>query len=202
VGIVVRLTRVDERLLTPLLSVAVAETKPDEVMPPVEAPPGWSQPRRDAFCEFYRSHYRGLNGPTRTLTYGILCNSDVVGMIRMARSDGPDTLETGMWLGRSARGRGIGGRALRLLLDEAAHTGPAASWPKLPRPTPRRSRCCAAAVPCLCSTARRFMPRSPSGPQALPLTPNPTADGCEAEIAAQDTLSCALGSVHDLWPRR
>jgi hypothetical protein len=83
VGIVVGLTPVDERLLTLLLSVAVAETKPDEVMPPVEAPPGWSQPRRDAFCEFYRSHYRGLNGPTRTLTYGILCNSDVVGMIRM-----------------------------------------------------------------------------------------------------------------------
>lgn len=122
-GIVVRLTPVDERLLTPLLSVAVAETKPDEVMPPVEAPPGWSQPRRDAFCEFYRSHYRGLNGPTGTLAYGILCNSDVVGMIRMARSDGPDTLETGMWLGRSARGRGIGVRALRLLLDEAAPTG-------------------------------------------------------------------------------
>jgi len=123
VSIVVRLAPVDERLLAPLLSVAVAETKPEEVMPPVEAPPGWSQPRRDAFCEFYRSHYRGLNGPTRTLTYGILCNSDVVGMIRMARSDGPDTLETGMWLGRSARGRGIGGRALRLLLDEAARTG-------------------------------------------------------------------------------
>ena len=122
-GIVVGLTPVDERLLTPLLSVAVAETKPEEVMPPVEAPPGWSQPRRDAFCEFYRSHYRGLNGPTRTLTYGILCNSDVVGMIRMARSDGPDTLETGMWLGRSVRGRGIGGRALRLLLNEAARTG-------------------------------------------------------------------------------
>ena len=201
-GIVVRLTPVDERLLTPLLSVAVAETKPEEVMPPVEAPPGWSQPRRDAFCEFYRSHYRGLNGPTRTLTYGILCNSDVVGMIRMARSDGPDTLETGMWLGRSARGRGIGGRALRLLLDEAAHTGPAASWPKLPRPTPRRSRCCAAAVPCLCSTARRFMPRSPSGPQALPLTPNPTDEGCGAGNCCTRHPFVALGSVHDLPPRR
>jgi len=99
VGIVVGLTPVDERLLTPLLSVAVAETKPDEVMPPVEAPPGWSQPRQDAFCEFYRSHYRGLNGPTRTLIYGILCNSDVVGVIRMARSNGPDTLETGMFSG-------------------------------------------------------------------------------------------------------
>jgi hypothetical protein len=46
VGIVVRLTPVDERLLTPLLSVAVEETKPDEVMPPVEAPPGWSQQGR------------------------------------------------------------------------------------------------------------------------------------------------------------
>src|SRR4029077_15745826 len=55
--------------------------------------------------------------------YGILCNSAGVGMSRMARSDGPDTLETGMWLGRSARGRGIGVRALRLLLDEAARTG-------------------------------------------------------------------------------
>ena len=124
-GIVVGLTPVDERLLTPLLSVAVAETKPEEVMPPVEAPPGWSQKRRDAFCEFYRSHYRGLNGPTRTLAYGILCNSDVVGMIRMARSDGPDTLETGMWLGRSMRVRGIGVRALRLLLRRGgAYRGP------------------------------------------------------------------------------
>ena len=122
-GIVVLLTPVDERLLTPLLSVAVAETKPDEVMPPVEAPPGWSQPRRDAFCEFYRSHYRGLNGPTRTLTYGILCNSDVVGMIRMARRDEPDTMETGMWVGQSARGQGIGVAALRLLLAEAARAG-------------------------------------------------------------------------------
>jgi RimJ/RimL family protein N-acetyltransferase len=28
-----------------------------------------------------------------------------------------------MWLGRSVRGRGIGVRALRLLLDEAARTG-------------------------------------------------------------------------------
>jgi hypothetical protein len=101
VGIVVRLVPVDERLLAPLLSVAVAETKPNEVMPPVEAPPGWSEPRRDAFCEFYRSHYRGLKGPTRTLTYGILCDCDVVGMVRMARRDDPDSLVTGMWLGRS-----------------------------------------------------------------------------------------------------
>jgi hypothetical protein len=30
----------------------------------------------------------------------------------------------------------------------------------------------------------------PVRPAALPLTPNPTDDGCGPEIAAQDTLSC------------
>ena len=90
---IVRLTPVDERLLQRLLSVAVAEAQPDEVMPPVEAPPGWSEPRMDAFCAFYRSHQAGLDGPTRTRMYAVL------------------------------EARGIGGRALRLLLDEAAPTG-------------------------------------------------------------------------------
>jgi RimJ/RimL family protein N-acetyltransferase len=120
---VVRLMPVDERLLQQLLSVAVAETQPDEVMPPVDAPPGWSEPRINAFCAFYRSHQAGLDGPTRTRMYAILFNGDVVGMIRMARRDDKDTLETGMWLGKSARGHGIGVAALRLLLGEAASTG-------------------------------------------------------------------------------
>ena len=119
---IVRLTPVDERLLQRLLSVAVAEAQPDEVMPPVEAPPGWSEPRMDAFCAFYRSHQAGLDGATRTGMYAVLSNCDVVGMICMACS-AKDTLETGMWLGKSARGQGIGVAALRLLLDEAAPTG-------------------------------------------------------------------------------
>jgi RimJ/RimL family protein N-acetyltransferase len=119
----IRLMPVDERLLPQLLSVAVAETEPDEVMPPVEGAPGWSEPRRDAFCAFYRSHQAGLGGPTRTCMYGILFDGDVVGMIRMARRDGPDSVETGMWLGRSVRGQGIGVAALRLLLGEAALAG-------------------------------------------------------------------------------
>jgi hypothetical protein len=63
----VRLTPVDEQTLEPLLSVAVVETEPDEVMPPVRAPAGWSQARREAFREFYRSSHGGLDGPTRTL---------------------------------------------------------------------------------------------------------------------------------------
>src|SRR5689334_17782964 len=120
---VVRLTPIDERLLQPLLYVAVAETAPEEVMPPVTVPPGWSRERRIAFCDFYRSHHGGLGGPTRTLMYAILCDGEVVGMIRMARRAETDTMETGMWLGKSARCQGVGGAALQLLLGEAASCG-------------------------------------------------------------------------------
>ncbi|MGI5213067.1 GNAT family N-acetyltransferase [Plantactinospora sp. CA-290183] len=119
----VRLTPVDEQNLEPLLSVAVAETEPDEVMPPVEAPAGWSQARRDAFRDYYRAHAGGLDGPTGNLMYAIVQDGDVVGMIRMARRNEPGTLETGMWLGKSTRGQGIGLIALRLLLAEAIGVG-------------------------------------------------------------------------------
>jgi RimJ/RimL family protein N-acetyltransferase len=119
----VRLTPVDERTLEPLLCVAVTEAEPDEVMPPVDAPTGWSHASREAFRRFHRSNYGGLDGPAHTMMYAIVRDGDVVGMIRMARRDEPDTVETGMWLGRSVRGRGIGVAALRLLLGEAAQAG-------------------------------------------------------------------------------
>jgi RimJ/RimL family protein N-acetyltransferase len=119
----VRLTPVDEQTLEPLLSVAVAETEPAEVMPPVPGPAGWSLARREAFREFHRAHFAGLDGPTRTVMYAIAIGSDVVGMIRMSRSDHPETFETGIWLGDSARGQGIGVAALRALLSEAARAG-------------------------------------------------------------------------------
>jgi RimJ/RimL family protein N-acetyltransferase len=120
----VRLTRVDEQTVHLMLSVAVAETEPEEVMPPVTAPAGgWCKARQEAFREFYRSSFDGLDGPIRTLMYAIICDGAVVGMIRMARRDEPDTAETGMWLGRSHRGIGIGRAALQLLLAEAVEAG-------------------------------------------------------------------------------
>ncbi|MEV1330297.1 GNAT family N-acetyltransferase [Micromonospora costi] len=119
----VRLEPVDERNLEPLLSVAAAEAEPGDVMPPVEAPAGWSHARREAFREFHRASFGGLAGPTRTQMYAILAGGEVVGMVRMTRRDEPGTVETGMWLGRSARGQGVGGAALRELLNEAAAAG-------------------------------------------------------------------------------
>ncbi|PZF93339.1 GNAT family N-acetyltransferase [Micromonospora deserti] len=119
----VRLEPVDEQNLEPLLSVAAAEAEPADVMPPVEAPAGWSHARREAFREFHRARFGGLSGPTGTQMYAILVGGEVVGMIRMTRRDEPGTVETGMWLGRSARGQGIGPAALRELLNVAAAAG-------------------------------------------------------------------------------
>lgn len=103
--------------------MAVAEAEPGEVMPPVPGPPGWSQARREAFREFHRARFGGLEGPTRTVMYAIHVGDDVVGMIRMSHTDEPGTMETGMWLGRSARGQGIAVAALRCLVEEAARIG-------------------------------------------------------------------------------
>ncbi|TDB83386.1 GNAT family N-acetyltransferase [Micromonospora fluostatini] len=119
----VRLEPVDERNLEPLLSVAVAEAEPDDVMPPVDAPAGWSHARREAFRAFHRDSFGGLPGPTGTQMYAILVGDEVVGMVRMARRDEPGTVEAGMWLGRSARGQGLGAAALRELLNAAAAVG-------------------------------------------------------------------------------
>lgn len=119
----VRLEPVDERNLEPLLSVAAAEAEPEDVMPPVDAPAGWSLARRDAFREFHRASFGGLDGPTRTRMYAILAGGEVVGLVRMTRCDEPGTVETGMWLGRSARGQGLGAVALRELLNAAAAVG-------------------------------------------------------------------------------
>ncbi len=114
----------DERNLEPLLSVAAAEAEPDDVMPPVvDAPAGWSLARREAFRDFHRASFAGLGGPTHTRMYAILAGGEVVGMVRMTRCDQPGIVETGMWLGRSARGQGLGAAALRELLNAAAAAG-------------------------------------------------------------------------------
>ncbi|MDM4721087.1 GNAT family N-acetyltransferase [Micromonospora sp. WMMA1363] len=119
----VRLEPMSESNLESLLSVAAAEAEPGDVMPPVEAPAGWSHARREAFREFHRASFGGLAGRTRTQMYAILVGGEVVGMIRMTCCDDPGTVETGLWLGRSARGQGIGSAALRGLLNEAAAAG-------------------------------------------------------------------------------
>ncbi|MDG4768292.1 GNAT family protein [Solwaraspora sp. WMMD406] len=120
----VRLTPMGDDLLEPLLSAAVAEADPGEVMPLVPGPAGWTAARRDAFRDFHRAHYGGGGlGPAGTIMYAITIGGDVVGGIRLTQLDEAAAVETGIWLSRSARGRGIGSGALRAVLDEAVRLG-------------------------------------------------------------------------------
>ncbi|WP_211239265.1 GNAT family N-acetyltransferase [Actinokineospora inagensis] len=116
---VVRLLPLDEATTERLLTVAVHEARPVDVMPVQEATITWTPAAENAFREFHRSHFEGANG---TVMYAVEAEGSLTGMIRMARVS-QDEAETGMWLGRSARGKGIGTAALRALVAEAAAVG-------------------------------------------------------------------------------
>ena len=118
------LTALDEALTVRLLEVAVAGVTPFESMPPVEGPPGWTPSTREAFLDFHRERNTGLDGAHATVMYAISVGGAVVGMIRMSRrEDEPTTMETGIWLARSARGRGLAVAALRALVGNARAAG-------------------------------------------------------------------------------
>jgi RimJ/RimL family protein N-acetyltransferase len=119
----VRLRQLNESSLEDLLEVAVTDAEPDETMPPMPGHPGWSPERRAGFREFFRPMLAGLTGPKRTIIYAIIVDDRIAGFIRLARTDREGVAETGMWLGRSWRGRGIASQSLRLLVAEAAGHG-------------------------------------------------------------------------------
>lgn len=111
----VTLSPIDEDLLARLLAVAVTDADPAEVMPPVAGPPGWTAERRAAFGDFHRS--------MRGTSYVILADGEVVGATRLTPAEAPGAAETGIWLARSARGKGYGTEALHLLIEEARARG-------------------------------------------------------------------------------
>ncbi|MGD9482817.1 GNAT family N-acetyltransferase [Streptomyces sp. TRM70308] len=121
----VTLRPLDAELLTALLDAAVADAEPAEVMPPVPGPPGWTDARRAAFTRFHRGRCHGLAPDPVEWTYAVLCAGRVVGAARLcpASEEGDGVLEAGLWLGRTARGAGVGGAALHRLLDRARALG-------------------------------------------------------------------------------
>jgi RimJ/RimL family protein N-acetyltransferase len=60
--------------------------------------------------------------PKGEITFVILVDAMASGIVRLQRA-APDSLEVGMWLTRSARGRGIGGQVLALVAHKAAEFG-------------------------------------------------------------------------------
>jgi RimJ/RimL family protein N-acetyltransferase len=103
----VALRPIDDATLDQLLRVAVDDAEPDEVMPPIDGEPGWTEHRKQAFITFHHARRSGLDGPLRELGLAIVADDEVAGVARMRRRDG-DRFEIGLWIGRSHRGRGVG----------------------------------------------------------------------------------------------
>lgn len=123
----VELLDVTPEILEALLDVALTDAEADEVTPPLGAVPGWNEDRINWFRDYHRAAAAGLDGPAGQKSWAIGCGGRVAGSIRLKRTGimppEPAVLETGVWLGRSFRGQGIGREALRLVLAVAAATG-------------------------------------------------------------------------------
>jgi RimJ/RimL family protein N-acetyltransferase len=104
-----------------LVAVAVAEAVPAEVIPPVPGPPGWTPERRAACRRFFVEW--AAEQPIPGARFAVVDGGRLVGMARLSPVDPPGTREIGMWLARSARGRGVGVAAVTELLVQAAAQG-------------------------------------------------------------------------------
>ncbi|MEW9873048.1 GNAT family N-acetyltransferase [Arthrobacter sp. HS15c] len=120
----VRLADVDEPMLERLLALAMDDASPDEVTPPLGVGTGWNAERIDWFRAYHRAAAAGLDGPAREKSWAVLCDGSPAGSVRLKRT-GPDSVETGIWLGRNVRGQGIGRTVIRLVAAKAASAGAA-----------------------------------------------------------------------------
>jgi [ribosomal protein S5]-alanine N-acetyltransferase len=126
----VELLDITEDVLEELLEVALTDAAPDDVTPPLGETDGWNPERIGWFRDYHRAAAAGLDGAAAQKTWVISCDGQIAGSIRLRRAreiavDG-GALETGLWLGRSFRGRGIGREALRLVCILASREGAAA----------------------------------------------------------------------------
>lgn len=122
-SVAVALVDVSEDVLERLLLVAIKDADADEVTPPLGNAAGWNSERISWFREYHHAA-SGLDGPAQQKSWAISCQGEPVGSIRL-RWNGPGTLETGVWLARGFRGRGIGSEALRLVKAQATAAGAA-----------------------------------------------------------------------------
>lgn len=115
----VTLAPVDEEILARLVAVATTDADASEVTPPLTPGDEWTPQRVAWFEEYHRSRRAGLTGSKGEATWAILESGSPVGSVRLKGTEADGVLETGIWLARSARGRGIGVQAMRLIREEA-----------------------------------------------------------------------------------
>jgi RimJ/RimL family protein N-acetyltransferase len=122
-GLPVTLVGVDEAVLEDLVEVATSDAAADEVTPRVTPGGGWTPARLAWLRSFHRDRRAGLDGPEREATWAVVVEGRVVGAVRLRRADRSGVLETGIWLSRRVRGRGVAAAALAAVLQEAAAAG-------------------------------------------------------------------------------
>lgn len=119
----VRLRPVDETVLARLVGAAVAGAAPEEVTPPLPSAGGWGPERIEWLRRFHRDRRMGLDGPLGEATWAIETGGEIVGAVRLKRTADPEVLEAGIWLTRDGRGKGVGRRAIGLVLQRARERG-------------------------------------------------------------------------------
>lgn len=119
----VELTAVDEARLAELVEAATTDATADEVTAALTAGDTWTSARVAWLRQFHRDRRRGFDGPTGEVTRAVVVADRVVGAVRLKWTGSPGVLETGIWLTRTARGRGVGRAAMAAVLDEAAALG-------------------------------------------------------------------------------
>jgi RimJ/RimL family protein N-acetyltransferase len=113
----------DEDVLARLVAAAVSDAAPDEVTPPLTPGGGWTPERLEWMRALHRGARAGVDGPEGQATWAVSLDGAVVGAVRLKRTGAPGVLETGIWLTRSARGRGAGRAAVAAVLERARHLG-------------------------------------------------------------------------------
>lgn len=119
----VRLVAVDDTVLELLVGAATAGAAPAEVTPPLTDDDAWTTTRIAWLNEFHRARRAGLDGPAGESTWAVMVEQRVVGSVRLVCTESPGQLETGIWLTRDTRGRGIGQAAVAATLRVAAELG-------------------------------------------------------------------------------
>ena len=119
----VALVAVDDAVLAQLVHVATTEAVAGEVTPPLTAGPSWTSTRIAWLRDFHRDRRAGLAGPAREASWAVVVGERIVGAVRLKQTDQHGVLETGIWLARGARGRGVGRAAMAAVLREAASLG-------------------------------------------------------------------------------
>ncbi|MGO2468598.1 MAG: GNAT family N-acetyltransferase [Microbacterium gubbeenense] len=119
----VTLAAVDEQILAKLSAIASSDADADEVTPPLSPGSSWTPQRLEWFEGYHRSRRSGLAGRHREATWAIMNADRPVGSVRLGLTETVGTLETGIWLARTYRGKGIARQAMLLVLDEARRYG-------------------------------------------------------------------------------